>query len=225
MEHLCQEVRIPAGAVTGMNRLAARSMERGDQEGARYYHGVVERLAEYMKRLLTDVVDTAEVERVGMPLAGESFSVREVQEECHAYSRSLVRDQELSLAWSGEISGSYRGDGERIKLAFFGIMENAVRYNRVGGDVRVWSEKQQGTGTSDYFTIRVADSGRGMTEEQKKKLFMPFARSRRDGTGIGLSVAKYVMDAMGGSIEVISEYGAGTAVTMRFPLERTAEKR
>ena len=101
-----------------MNRLAARSMERGDQEGARYYHGVVERLAEYMKRLLTDVVDTAEVERVGMPLAGESFSVREVQEECHAYSRSLVRDQELSLAWSGEISGSYRGDGERIKLAF-----------------------------------------------------------------------------------------------------------
>ena len=61
-----------------------------------------------------------------------------------------------------------------------------------------------------------------ITEEQKKKLFMPFARSRRDGTGIGLSVAKYVMDAMGGSIEVISEYGAGTAVTMRFPLERTA---
>ncbi len=225
MEHLCQEVRIPAGAVTGMNRLAARSMERGDREGARYYHGVVERLAEYMKRLLTDVVDTAEVERAGMPLAGESFSVREVQEECHAYSRSLVRDQELSLAWSGEISGSYRGDGERIKLAFFGIMENAVRYNRAGGDVRVSSEKQQGSGTSDYFTIRVTDSGRGMTEEQKKKLFMPFARSRRDGTGIGLSVAKYVMDAMGGSIEVISEYGAGTAVTMRFPLERTAEKR
>lgn len=103
-------------------------------------------------------------------------------------------------------------------------MENAVRYNRVGGDVRVWSEKQQGTGTSDYFTIRVADSGRGMTEEQKKKLFMPFARSRRDGTGIGLSVAKYVMDAMGGSIEVISEYGAGTAVTMRFPLERTERR-
>lgn len=224
MEHLCQEVRIPAGAVTGMNRLAARSMERGDREGARYYHGVVERLAEYMKRLLTDVVDTAEVERAGMPLAGESFSVREVQEECHAYSRSLVRDQELSLAWSGEISGSYRGDGERIKLAFFGIMENAVRYNRAGGDVRVSSEKQQGSGTSDYFTIRVTDSGRGMTEEQKKKLFMPFARSRRDGTGIGLSVAKYVMDAMGGSIEVASEYGAGTAVTMKFSLDRAREE-
>lgn len=220
MEHLCQEVRIPAGAVTGMNRLAARSMERGDREGARYYHGVVERLSEYMKRLLTDVVDTAEVERAGMSLTGETFSVRDVQEECHAYSRSLVRDQEISLVWSGEITGSYRGDGERIKLAFFGIMENAVRYNRTGGDVRVWSEKQQGSGTSDYFTIRVTDSGMGMTEEQKKKLFMPFARSRRDGTGIGLSVAKYVMDAMGGSIQVTSEYGAGTVVTMKFPLER-----
>ena len=138
MEHLCQEVRIPAGAVTGMNRLAARSMERGDQEGARYYHAAVDRLAEYMKRLMTDVVDTAAVERTGMTLSGGTFSFREVQEECHAYSRSLVRDRELSLAWSGEMTGSYWGDGERIKLAFFGIMENAVRYNRTGcqGDIR-----------------------------------------------------------------------------------------
>ncbi len=224
MEHLCQEVRIPAGAVTGMNRLAARSMERGDQEGARYYHAAVDRLAEYMKRLMTDVVDTAAVERTGMTLSGGTFSFREVQEECHAYSRSLVRDRELSLAWSGEMTGSYWGDGERIKLAFFGIMENAVRYNRTGGDVRVISEKQPGMGNSDHFTIRVTDSGWGMTEEQKKKLFMPFARSRRDGTGIGLSVAKYVMDAMGGSIEVASEYGAGTAVTMKFSLDRAREE-
>lgn len=224
MEHLCQEVRIPAGAVTGMNRLAVRSMERGDREGARYYHAVVDRLAEYMKRLTSDVVDTAAVERDGMALSGDIFSVQEVQEECHAYSRSLVRDQELSLVWNGQISGSYRGDRERIKLAFFGIIENAVRYNRMGGDIRVTSEQRTGSGSSDDFMIRVTDSGRGMTEEQKKKLFMPFARSRRDGTGIGLSVAKYVMDAMGGSIEVVSEYGAGTAVTMKFPLARAGEE-
>ena len=168
------------------------------------------------------------VHKRGIPLVNERFDVGDLEDECHAFCQTLIHNKQISLSWTGDLQGIYLGDKERIKLALYNVIENAVKFNRTGGGIQITSEKLPGSDTADSFVFRVRDSGIGMTEEEKKKLFMPFAHRKMSSgmsgsIGIGLSVARYVLDAMGGSIQVASELGAGTVVTMKFSLQRNGE--
>lgn len=228
LEQLCQEVRIPVEAVFKLNRLVRLSIELEDTEKTEYYLTIMNRLTEQLKLVLSNIVDMAMVHKRGIPLVNERFDVGDLEDECHAFCQTLIRDKQISLSWTGNLQGIYLGDKERIKLALYNVIENAVKFNRTGGGIQITSEKFPGSDITDSFVLCVRDSGIGMTEEEKKKLFMPFAHRKMSsgmsgGIGIGLSVARYVLDAMGGSIQVASELGAGTVVTMKFSLQKAGE--
>lgn len=228
LEQLCQEVRIPAEAISRLNCLMRLSIKQDDTEQTEYYLTIMNRLTEYLKLVLSNIVDMSMVHKRGIPLVRERFDMANLKDTCHVFCQTLIRGKEISLSWTGNLQGFYLGDEERIKLALFNVIENAVKFNRTGGNIRITSKKFTSTGTTDSFVVCVRDSGIGMTEAEKKRLFMPFAHSKQssgmsDGIGIGLSVARYVLDAMGGSMEVASEYGAGTVVTIKFSLPKAEE--
>lgn len=228
LEQFCQEVRIPVEAVFELNRLVHLSIKLEDTEKTEYYLTIMNRLTEHLKLVLSNIVDMAMVHKRGIPLVNERFDVGDLEDECHAFCQTLIHNKQISLSWTGDLQGIYLGDKERIKLALYNVIENAVKFNRTGGGIQITSEKLPGSDTADSFVFRVRDSGIGMTEEEKKKLFMPFAHRKMSSgmsgsIGIGLSVARYVLDAMGGSIQVASELGAGTVVTMKFSLQRNGE--
>ena len=109
------------------------------------------------------------------------------------------------------------GNPDMIYQVVFNLMENAVKYNRRGGQVRVALEVRD-----DQTLLHVADTGIGIQEEELERIFDRFyrvdkMRSRETrGTGLGLSIVGQCMEAIGGHIEVTSTYGEGTCFTAYF---------
>jgi CheY-like chemotaxis protein/anti-sigma regulatory factor (Ser/Thr protein kinase) len=117
----------------------------------------------------------------------------------------------------GELNGVAHADRTRTLQVLVNLLTNGIKYNRPGGDVQI-SARDGG----DSVTLRVADSGRGMSPAQLERLFEPFNRlgAERDGiegTGIGMTIVNALVTGMGGHIEVSSEPGAGSSFEVTLP--------
>ena len=232
LESLSEDLRKSVSAIYNMNQAALRMMDQGQPDAGRHYLAMTSNVAAYLLPLLTNLVDISHLQKKGAVLNYECFDMYHLIRSCHEYCYELAQGRHISLVWTGEIRGFYLGDAERIRLVLVNVMENAVKFNHSGGMVKISLEMIRGMGATDIFMIHVSDSGAGISEEQKKYLFEPFHRdvhkrvdiqpglSLRQGWGIGLSVAKSILDAMGGSICIESESGVGTEVTIRFALQR-----
>ena len=116
-------------------------------------------------------------------------------------------------------------DEVKLSLAISNLVENAVKYNIESGWIKVSLNSD-----NKYFYVKVADSGVGIPEDAKDKVFDRFyrvdkARSRdTGGTGLGLSITRSIINAHGGTIKVYSESGKGTTFTVRIPLKSKREK-
>lgn len=225
---LAGDLRVPVSTIAGINRRALHAYKECRPEAAEHYLSVMNRITSYLMSFLTDIVDLSKVQKNGIPSACECFDIQHLADECNLYCMELVRDRQLSYVWTGELQGRYLGDENGLKLVLFNVMENAVKFNQSGGDVRIRMQRVAGSEGSDCFVIQVRDSGIGISPEHKRELFMPFAhRLHKEcnsmyGTGIGLTVAKYILDSMGGHMDIQSEPGAGTVVTICFTLQRAA---
>lgn len=229
LERSSQELRMTVSAIVGMNQLALGSVELGQPDMTRHYLTLAGGMAKQLMSVLTDVIDISQIQRTGLSLVCECFDIHHLSEYCREYIHYLDIDKRISFMWTGRLRGYYMGDEKRICTALFNVIENAIRYNRAGGDIRILSEQITGVGTTDLFIIHVRDTGNGMSAEQQRDIFTPFSRGRnllpdrQQGLGIGLSVAKHILNAMGGSIHINSEPGAGTEVMIRFSLPRAQE--
>ncbi|MDP6779643.1 MAG: ATP-binding protein, partial [Candidatus Latescibacteria bacterium] len=116
-----------------------------------------------------------------------------------------------------------RIDPEQIQQMVLNLLHNAVQAMPSGGELRVGlteadagdDERTELSGTCMVLTV--TDTGVGMTEEVKSKLFMPFFTTKEDGNGLGLATAKKFVDALGGDVAVESEPDQGSAFTIYFP--------
>ncbi len=232
LENFSENLMVSVSSILNMNCNALRTMEKGQMELSQRYLSMSNSVAAYLLPLFTDLVELSHFQKKGVTLMYECFDIHHLTEMCHEYCHDLVRDKRISLMWSGDLHGYYLGDENLIQLVLVNILENAVKFNHSGGYVRLMAEILDGVGTTDIFLIRVTDNGIGISPEEKKCLFDPFHRglhkasdlqhpvSFRQGPGIGLCVAKSILDAMGGNIRVESEPGAGTEVTIQFALQR-----
>lgn len=183
--------------------------------------------SERLGRLVEQLLDLSRIESGDVPLQREELSlgplVREVLSEIEV-SRA-DRDVHLEGDISAEVPPVY-ADRERVHQVLFNLLDNAVRFTPPGGQVRVTAERHNGS-----VDIHVADTGPGIPPEHLPRLFERFfrvdpARSRDDGgTGIGLAIARSVVEAHGGRIWADSEPGKGSVFTFELPVAPAAETR
>ena len=108
----------------------------------------------------------------------------------------------------------------RLSTAISNLIDNAILYNKPGGEVRITAAKENGT-----FRLDITDTGEGIAPEELPRIFERFyrvdkARTRvTGGTGLGLSIVKHAIESQGGTIQVISRLGAGSTFTIRLPLQ------
>jgi hypothetical protein len=174
--------------------------------------------------LINEVLDLAKVESGRIDLSMEPVVVMPVVDECLGLVRALADQRGISIDRSGAADLVVRADRTRLKQALLNLLSNAIKYNRDGGSVSI----DAGRADSGSVRISVADTGRGIPAHRLTELFQPFHRldaegSEIEGTGIGMTITRRIVEMMGGVVDVISEVGVGSKFWIDLPLEATQQ--
>jgi PAS domain S-box-containing protein len=177
----------------------------------------------HLLKLINEILDLAKVESGMLSLSPESVSLAEVMVECQALLEGQAQKRGIQITFPQPDAGLFvHADRTRLKQVLINLLSNAVKYNRALGTVEV----QCTAGAPGRVRVSIRDTGVGLSPERLAQLFQPFNRlgqeaSGVEGTGIGLVVAKQLIELMEGVIGVESAVGVGS--TFWFELVAAAE--
>jgi len=170
-----------------------------------------------MHRTVTDLFTLARVKQGEFALEQEAVRIGEILEEAQEAWQPVAATRRVTIERTpgdAEVSG----DTTALRRVFMNLVENAVKYNRDGGAVRLSVEK-----SNDHVLVRVADTGPGIPDNERENLFKRFHRIDRarssdtGGAGLGLAICKSFVEAHGGTIRVESEPGRDTTFVVELP--------
>lgn len=215
---LGHELRTPLQAITGFTELLGTLDLAPERRSAALTH--ISAAAEHILTMVNEVLDVARIEARALPLTLVDVELEPVVTGVLAMVQPLAAAERVTVRpAAGNAPVRVRADERRVTQVLLNLVTNAIRYNRGdGGTVRVGWELD-----GDVVRIDVRDSGPGIPTEHLGRLFTPFDRLGRDsdeGVGLGLPLARGLAEAMGGSLDVHSQVGAGTTVTVALPLAR-----
>jgi len=180
----------------------------------------IDRESERMARLTTDLLNLLHADQ-GLRLKTERFDVNATARERLAATASRYLDKDIEFEGPEDESLFMLGDPDRLEDVMSILLDNAGKYTPVGGTVAVRSYRRR-----DEITIEVSDTGKGIPAADLPRLFDRFFRSENAraqgeaGFGLGLAIAKSIVESMGGTISVESEVGEGTVFTIVVPRGR-----
>ena len=220
LSRMSHELRTPLNSVIGFAQLLRADGEAELTAAQTEHVEEISRAGEQLLTLIDEVLDLARIESGKVSVLLEVVDLRDIVEECVMLMGALADDRGIALRVSGErdIPVYVQADRVRLKQVLINLLANAIKYNRPEGRVEIdW----QGIGSS-RLRIQVIDSGRGIAEEHQKRLFEPFERlgvddGREPGSGIGLTVAKQLVELMSGEIGVTSLPGRGSTFFLDLP--------
>jgi signal transduction histidine kinase len=218
--NVSHELKTPITAIRAHLENLLDGVEAPDAETLQVMLAQSERLG----RLVEQLLDLSKLESGDVPLRRESVAlaplVSQVISEIEVARAG--RDVELESDLADDLP-QIEADAERMHQVIFNLVDNAVRFTPEGGAVRIMAERRNGS-----IEVRVADTGVGIPPEALPRLFERFyrvdpARSRDGGgTGIGLAIARSVVEAHGGTIRAESEPGKGSTFTFDVPIAPSA---
>jgi signal transduction histidine kinase len=219
------ELRTPLNAILGFSEVMQRRMF-GPIGSERYigYIDDIHNAADHLLNIVTDILDLSKAEVGKLSLSEDNISLSEVVDQCCRLVREKAAEGSLALEIVPIAEPALlRADSRLVKQVFINLLSNAIKFTDPGGDVTV-SMARAGDGG---WTVSFADSGVGIAEDDLKRILEPFVQvesafaRKRGGAGLGLPLAKKVMELHGGTLTVASQLGVGTTVSVHFPAART----
>lgn len=210
LSRMSHELRTPMNSILGFSQLLERSELNAKQLKAAAH---IRKSGRHLLNLINEVLDISRIEAGRMQLSLEAVSLVSLIEQ----SVELIRPQAIERNISIKISLNpkapefIKADVQRMKQVMLNLLSNAIKYNSEGGKILIESEKIKDEG-SERTRINIRDTGAGITQDDISKLFTPFERigaerTPTEGTGLGLSVTKKLVEAMKGRIGVESKLG------------------
>jgi PAS domain S-box-containing protein len=216
LSSMSHELRTPMNAILGFSQM----LEYGGGLDAEQGDNVREILkaGRHLLALINEVLDLAKIEAGRVELSLEPVELLALLEDCRSLIQPLAVARQLSLFVRAPASPVAQADRVRLKQVLLNLLSNAVKYNRVGGRIDVEARG----GAAGRVRVAVSDSGAGIAAARMGELFEPFNRldagvSEIEGTGIGLNIARQLVEAMDGTIAVSSELGVGTTFSLDLP--------
>ncbi len=224
LARMSHELRTPLNAVLGFAELLLTE-EAGSDDAAASRRRRLEHIrgaGQHLLTLINDVLSLSALEGGEVRITLQPVALRALVEQTLPMVAPLQlqqlqqQGQPLNVTL-GALDLHVLADATRLRQVLLNLLSNAIKYNKPGGSVRVEALRR---GAS--VLLRVADTGRGMSDEQLRHLFEPFNRLGADrgeieGTGIGLAITKALVESMGGSVHVDSRQGEGSVFELRLP--------
>ncbi len=194
------------------------------QEGApvELYQEFMKDIAEEIDRentIISDLLTLVKMDRKAAEVNVAVTDINEFLEQILKRLRPIAEKEKVEVVFESNRSVSAEIDATKLSLAFTNLVENAIKYNKENGWVRVTLDADH-----KYFYVKVSDSGIGIPQESLDNIFERFYRCDKShsreigGTGLGLAITKNAVVAHGGAIKVQSVVGEGTTFTVRIPL-------
>ena len=226
LSNMSHDIRTPMNAIIGFTTLATNHID--DVERVEDYLDKIQASSTHLLDLINDILDMSRIESGKASVEEKPCDLIEVTEHLGSIVQSEV--SEKGLHYDVDLSGLHHPivmcDELKLKQVLLNILGNAVKFTPSGGSVSFSiSEAASDVDGKSNYTMTIADSGIGMDEAFIKHIFDPFERERTStlsgtqGTGLGMSIAKRLVDMMGGDIGVTSVKGEGSTFSVMLPLE------
>ncbi len=221
LANMSHEIRTPINAVIGMDEMILREAE--DSEILRYADNI-KSSSNTLLGIINDILDFSKIESGKMELIPAEYNTKEMLTDC--FNAVYFRAKEKNLGYYFKVNPAIPsvlfGDEIRVRQIINNLLTNAVKYTQTGSVTTSFSVKPI---DEDHMSlcIKVADTGMGISSEDKSKMFEAFQRIEEkknrsvEGTGLGLSITKQLIDLMGGTLTVQSELGVGSVFLVEIP--------
>ena len=234
LQRMSHDIRTPINGICGLVDMADHYAD--DMEKQTEYRTKIKEASNLLLELVNDVLDMSKLESGEIVLEEIPFNLRSISREVFVVIEQVAAEQNIRIMWEKKeiIHRNLIGSPGYVKRVMMNILSNAVKYNRENGHIYLSCmeipSEQPGMTTMEFIC---RDAGIGMTEELQKHIFEPFAqehtgsRTKFPGTGLGMAIAKNLVEKMGGTITLESEYGVGTTFVIRVPfkIDLDADKR
>lgn len=222
LSSMSHELRTPMNAIIGF----AQMLEYDSALNPDQQENVDEILkgGRHLLELINEVLDLAKIESGRVDLSLESVDLTDLIEDCRSLIMPLASMRRLVFDLDISQDAAVRADRFRLKQALLNLLSNAVKYNSEAGSIHLSVRPVDGA----RLRIAVADTGPGIPTDRIAELFLPFNRldaqySEVEGTGIGLTITRQLVELMGGTVGVESQIGAGTTFWIELPSETLTE--
>ena len=226
LQRMSHDIRTPINGIIGM-------VEVGD-----HYSDDIEKQADCREKikyasktlleLVNEVLDMSKLESGEVVLEEVGFNIDQLSDETVVILEEVAKERNIQIIREGRsIAHPYLiGSPTHVKRVLMNVLSNAVKYNRDNGSIYIsYKELESNKPGYSLFEFTCRDTGIGMSKEFQERIFEPFAqehigsRSKYVGTGLGMPIAKSLVEKMGGTIEFTSQEGVGTQFVIRIPFK------
>ncbi len=228
LSNMSHDIRTPMNGIVGMTAIAQSNL--GNKEQVSDCLKKIDLSSRHLLNLINDILDMSKIESGRLELHPDKMSLQEVMHSLVNIARpqTEAKRQTFDLYVYDLQSACVLCDSVRFSQILLNLVGNAIKFTPAGGQIGVFCYEEPSPRGKDQVrvNIRVKDTGIGMTQEFLEKIFDAFAREdnrrvqKTEGSGLGMAITKYIVDAMQGAITVQSEPGVGTEfhVVLDFPI-------
>ena len=221
LANMSHELRTPLNAIIGFAEILRDELVGPINDEQKECVNDIRISGQHLLEMINDILDLSKIEAGKMFLQLEEFEIIDAVEEVTAIINALALKKNIELTLTCPENAIIEADRVKVKQIFYNLLSNAVKFTPEGGKVTTQLEV-----TSTTLQTKVIDTGIGIAEEDKMKLFAPFtqidtSKSRRyGGTGLGLALTQRLIELHGGEIRVTSEEGQGSTFFFNLPIRQ-----
>lgn len=228
LANMSHDIRTPMNAIVGMTAIAMTHAD--DREQVQNCLKKIMLSSKHLLGLINDVLDMSKIESGKLTLTTEIVSLRRTMEEIVSIMQPQVntKKQNFDIHVDNIFVEDIWCDGVRLNQVLLNLLSNATKYTPEDGSICLSLVEKESPKGEDYVRIYISvkDTGIGMSQEFLGKIFESYSRAdgkriqKTEGTGLGMAITKYIVDAMEGTIDIHSELNKGTEVDVVFDVEK-----
>ncbi len=229
LSNMSHDIRTPMNAIVGMTAIATANID--NQQQVQNCLKKISRSGKHLIGLNTDILDMSKIESGKMTLSTDQVSLRELLDSVVSIVQPQVKAkrQKFDVHVHDIITESVCCDSIRLNQILLNLLSNAVKFTPEEGKIEVSLYEEPSMQGEGYVLVhlQVKDNGIGMSEEFQKHIFDSFMREdnarvrKTEGSGLGMAIVKFIVDAMGGTIELKSALGKGSEFNICLDLEKS----